>query len=706
MNSKKQMPMRLQKYVLNKTQVVNQQPVVNPLINFRTRSNTNETQVLKTKRMSRLKTANSKPNEAPITNSKPNEASIICLKKRKVSTKLHAVFYNSPKAICSIYSSGIMCYDVLKKSTLYDLHYTEDIGKIDYDADFLIFNHHPWVCNWMTSSLLDNYPGTTFCIVTEIGLYSDDPAPLTPKIFDHYIVLDPTIPEKDKFYAFPRPLISCHVPKYIENDVPIIGSFGFAHPGKNFAKIIEYVCQEFESAIIRFNIPKSTFVPENIENMVMNEIELGKKVLIDKPKIVFELTSNVFETQQEIVNWCSQNTINIFLYNRSNQESGNLTGLSAVVDQAIISGRPLLVSSDLTFRHIHPYIPHFPTINIKTAIETTLDGVLRMKKNWSAQNFLIKFENLIHKQKVLFLNHKKQQCGVYQYGKRVCDILKKCDYICYEYREVETVEEYNAVMKEEIYHAVIFNYNAATMPWLNASSIHTTQENIGICHESSSGCFDKYINIDPQFQESLHNYTIPRPIFEDIPNCQLKGPFGEFVSYTEPETPIFGSFGFGFHFKGFHNIVKMINDQYDKAIIKFVISHAVFDGNSDTIQKACNECHQHNTKKDIVLMIHTEFVSEEELLMFLQSNTMNIFLYDLLHGRGISSAIDYALSIDKPLGISDSFMFRNIYHDDICLFKNSIDECMRNSLQYCSQFRSLYSHHNMIEKFKEILMSP
>ena len=73
-------------------------------------------------------------------------------------------------------------------------------------------------------------------------------------------------------------------------------------------------------------------------------------------------------------------------------------------------------------------------------------------------------------------------------------------------------------------------------------------------------------------------------------------------------------------------------------------------------------------------MIHTDFVNENDLLIFLQSNTMNIFLYDNLHGRGISSTIDYALSVRRPLGISDSFMFRHIYSDEICLYKNSIQK--------------------------------
>ena len=49
-------------------------------------------------------------------------------------------------------------------------------------------------------------------------------------------------------------------------------------------------------------------------------------------------------------------------------------------------------------------------------------------------------------------------------------------------------------------------------------------------------------------------------------------------------------------------------------------------------------------------------------------------MYDSMVGRGISSTIDYALSVKKPLGISDSYMFRNIYDGDeyYKLFKKKV----------------------------------
>lgn len=308
--------------------------------------------------------------------------------------KPRGVFYNSQKALCSIYSSGVMCYEILKNSSLYDLSYSEQQGGlIDYSTDFLIVNYHPAVCSWISQNDLNKYKGKTFCIVTEIGLYSGDLAPVNPKIFDHYLLIDPTIQETQNMHAFPRPLTACDVPVHVPSPIPIIGSFGFATEGKNWKKIIDLVYEEFDEAILRINVSKGTHVADNMHSsIIQNEIIEPSKKLNKKPGIAFEFTSYNFETQQEIVNWCAQNTINVFLYNRP-----NATGLSAVTDQAIIAERPLLISDNPTFRHIHPYIKTFPEIGIRDAIETTQTGVKTMKNMWSVTNFLYKFEQLFIK---------------------------------------------------------------------------------------------------------------------------------------------------------------------------------------------------------------------------------------------------------------------------------------------------------------------
>jgi len=309
---------------------------------------------------------------------------------------------------------------------------------------------------------------------------------------------------------------------------------------------------------------------------------------------------------------------------------------------------------------------------------------------------------------VIFFNHKIQNCGVYQYGKRLNDILQKSLDIMYIYKEIDHVEEYYQALKEYTHiKAIIYNYHQSTMTWLNASNIQKKIKNIGIPHESPETLFDIICDIDPTSTERNNRFALPRPIFNNV-NGILKNHIssetvGRFINYSEQNVPIFGSFGFGFTNKGFDKIVKMVNNQYENAIIKFVIPTAHFDPNPHTAIIARNMILNENNKKGIKILILHEFLSNEDILLFLNSNTMNIFLYDTMNNRGISSTIDYALSVKKPLGISNSYMFRNIYSDEICLYKTSMKDCILNSVDYCNKFVNEYSEENIINKFNYII---
>jgi hypothetical protein len=312
---------------------------------------------------------------------------------------------------------------------------------------------------------------------------------------------------------------------------------------------------------------------------------------------------------------------------------------------------------------------------------------------------------------VLFLNHNKKQCGVYQYGKRVYDIIKNDTKINYIYEEVGCEKDYLNILNETKMDVIIYNFVHATMPWLNIHNMPSNIKKIGLKHEFyyNESLFDNMIDINPINIETARISTIPRPIFENIDEILLNNKSSskeveEFINiYTDSNIPIFGSFGFGFTNKGFDKIVSLVNEQYDNAVIKYVIPVAHFDPNPNRTVEMRNRIMSITRKPGIILMITHIFFSNEDLLRFLKSNTMNIFLYDYMEGRGPSSTLDYALSVKKPIGISDSFMFRHIYSDSICLYKTTIKDCIKNSSEYYSPFLETYSHKNMIEKFNKVL---
>jgi hypothetical protein len=315
---------------------------------------------------------------------------------------------------------------------------------------------------------------------------------------------------------------------------------------------------------------------------------------------------------------------------------------------------------------------------------------------------------------VLFINHKVKNCGIHQYGKRLFNILQKSRKINYIYAELENIGDYYAFLhgnKNNNVVAIIYNYCEATLPWLTSLNIQKIATNIGLHHENTSMVFfDVVIQI---YDEDENKFSIPRPLFENVDEIlanEREFQNAENIEFikkhqeTINDIPIFGSFGFGFENKGFEKIISYVNAQYDNAIIKFVIPTAHFDPEPYRALLMKNNCLNVAKKVGIQVLISNQFFSTGEILSFLKSNTMNIFMYDTMVGRGPSSTIDYAVSVKNPIAISDSYMFRHIYQDDICLYKNNIQYCLEHSQNHINHFLEKNSNQNLIKKMDTIVL--
>jgi hypothetical protein len=303
------------------------------------------------------------------------------------------LFVNTRPAQCSIFKSGEQFYNAIDNSEHWDLDYVEisDLdkqrlhsgeivldGELQDPYDVYIFNYHDITMRSVESidsKFFVNLPGQKFTIVLEVE--KDNP---TPRVFsddfDGYIVLDPTLKFSDpRFYAFPRPVQSQNL-EYLPGTRPVIGSFGLPTQDKYFDRIVNAVNKEFDNAVVRINIPKATYADP--DDTAFNSIANKCKSLA-KPGIEVQITREFF-TDEDLIKWCSQNTLNVFLYDR------NMPGLSAVTDQAIASGRPLAVSTNITFRHVHEYIKPYPERTLKQSIELSGAEVKQMQQAWSPES--------------------------------------------------------------------------------------------------------------------------------------------------------------------------------------------------------------------------------------------------------------------------------------------------------------------------------
>ena len=288
-----------------------------------------------------------------------------------------------------------MVFDCLKLCQNIQLDYLEisvEERQIPTGYAFYLFNYHPHTMSWLDTRSLRKLLGFTGTIVLEV--LPGDPFVLCPEYdFDYYCVLDPTIKSRNKrVYSFPRPLpkIESRNP-YIDQTIPVIGSFGFATKGKGFQHVVEAVNKEFDKAIVRINIPYGDYVPDSkeyaayLENICKGIAKEGIEVVV----------THDFMSDDELIKWCGSNTLNCFLYDRK------MPGLSATTDQAIVSGRPLSISKNNTFRHITEYIKPYPEWSLKDSIEKSVSFLDQIQSDWSQETFAKTFEILIDKNKLI-----------------------------------------------------------------------------------------------------------------------------------------------------------------------------------------------------------------------------------------------------------------------------------------------------------------
>ncbi len=261
--------------------------------------------------------------------------------------------------------------------------------------------------------------------------------------------------------------------------------------------------------------------------------------------------------------------------------------------------------------------------------------------------------------KILFINHHKTQCGVYEFGRNIGDALKKST-LEFLYCECGSADELSTTIKHHAPDAVIYNYHPTTLSWLNIGVTKRIRiPQIGLIHEVTQTIADAADN-------RLFNFHIAHD-----PTLLLKNPIvfksGRLIppyerEVDEPTVPTIGSFGFGTDGKGFEKIVASVQQEFDEAIIRFNIPFATF-GDTDGAKAIgiADECRQLTTRPGIRLEITHDYLDQSALLDFLASNTINVFLYeDRGIPRGLSSATDLALAAGRPIAVSPNAMFRHV----------------------------------------------
>jgi hypothetical protein len=311
---------------------------------------------------------------------------------------------------------------------------------------------------------------------------------------------------------------------------------------------------------------------------------------------------------------------------------------------------------------------------------------------------------------ILFISHKEKLCGIHHFGYQVGKTIANSQKYRFIYLECDSQDELGELVNKYNPQSIIYNYNSLTLPWIDSTV--TSKYNfpqIGMIHEvaqevadqSNDLLFDYHIAPDPTL-------ILKNPIVYKTGRLLLKSNYPS----IQNEIPVIGSFGFATPNKRFNLLVQKVCEQFKQAVIRLNIPFSKFgDPEGNEARKIILICEEIVKKyPNIKLEYSHDFLNDDELLKFLASNTINVFLYARdTWERGISSVADFALSVRTPLAVSDnSTMFRHITDTQPSIVlsdKNKLPDIIKNGLKPLEIFYTEWTEENLIWDYERIITS-
>jgi hypothetical protein len=265
------------------------------------------------------------------------------------------------------------------------------------------------------------------------------------------------------------------------------------------------------------------------------------------------------------------------------------------------------------------------------------------------------------KMKILFVNHQKSQCGIYEIGKRIFELFDK-NLLNVTYVECPSKEEYIQSIEQNKPDMVLYNYFCVTLPYINKEFLSNFKKikHIGIIHDPLTPTdlafydhtFDAWIiHDDTNPNISSKKFTTIRPIrrYENI-------------NVNKNNILNIGSHGFTVSpWKMFETIIDIAHQEFDEVNINMNLTKATFGGKDDTA--IFNSWKNKITKSKVNLNITNHyFETEIEVIDFLSKNDLNVYFYNPPHMYvGVGGSADLAISSQRSLVVNSTYMYRHLH---------------------------------------------
>ena len=120
-------------------------------------------------------------------------------------------------------------------------------------------------------------------------------------------------------------------------------------------------------------------------------IEINR--IITKPGIKLEISTN-FLSDEEIIQWLSENTINCYFYDKL-----ECSGIASSPDYAIAAKKPIAINNSAMFKNLHNLEPsiEIEKNSLKQIIENGITPLIPIYNKYTKENVLKDYENICDK---------------------------------------------------------------------------------------------------------------------------------------------------------------------------------------------------------------------------------------------------------------------------------------------------------------------
>jgi hypothetical protein len=303
------------------------------------------------------------------------------------------LFVNSDKEADGLTDYGRRFNHVIQQSQKHKVKYIEvshvqniEIIATYFKPDIVIYNYHKMTFPYLpviTKNGIGKYKQVL--IYHEYG---------NDCFSDAIIHVDTTKTDdvSKQFFSVPRPLYDTDF-KFTKNDIPHFGSYGFGGHHKNFDFAVHLIVEQFEEAVINFNIPCCHFDYDiNIRKGILNNC---KQIVKDSGKNIKINISEDFLNYDDLIKFLNKNDCIIFMH-ADRDNIADLT-LSASTDYALMAKKPIALSKSNMFRHFENVNPSVYAAD-RSLIDIINSGIEPLQSMYEANGtkaFLEKFEWII-----------------------------------------------------------------------------------------------------------------------------------------------------------------------------------------------------------------------------------------------------------------------------------------------------------------------